>query len=162
MNWSLFAAALVLQPSPPPAQRDASPMIRDIIAGYKAWDLQCTPAQPGVPPASCSTQSSDQITTIALVRTAAGLNLTLESRRCPEGTPAQTAFIPRDRIKPVHKPLPYVGKRVGRVYAGFTALEDAVLKSCNLSFDADGPRVYDLLLIDHFLRQSDVVAAADR
>lgn len=142
MSAYMLLLAMLQQPAEP-----VSPVVRDIIAGYKAWDISCEPA-------ACSTQASDQVTTVTLKRTAAGLEITLAARRCPETTPEGRAFIPAKQIRPGNR------KRLGRVYSGFTSLDDRVLRSCGLGFDAAGNPVYHLLMIDRFLKQSDAVAGA--
>lgn len=142
----MIGAILFLAAVQQPADR-ISPAVRDIIAGYKAWDISCDTS-------ACSTQASDQITTISLKRTAAGLAITLAARRCPETTPDGRAFIPARLLQPGNR------KRLGRAYSAFTSLDDRVLRSCGKEFDAARPHVYDLLLLDRFLKQSDVVAGA--
>jgi hypothetical protein len=142
----MIGAILLLAAVQQPAD-GISPTVRDIIAGYKAWDIACDAS-------ACSTQASDQVTTISLKRTAGGLAITLAARRCPETTPEGQAFIPAKLLRPANR------TRLGRVYSAFTSLDDRVLRSCGKEFDSVRPHVYDLRLLDRFLKQSDVVAGA--
>lgn len=125
--------------------------VGDILAGYRAWDISCDGS-------ACSSQASDQVTTITLKRTAGGLAMTLASRRCPEGTPEVREFIPARRLSPGTEKKN--NQRAIFVHFRFLALELEALSSCGLAGERAGGRPYEAQLIDRFLKQSDIVAPA--